>query len=340
MRTIYPESSPSKDVLLLKNILHIHGNLVTIDNVYDSATINLIKEFQTQNGLVVDGVVGSNTWEKLIDSKIRFNVKDSISYLPKSEYLVEWSLKDTIFLHHTVGGYQADKTISYWLNDGQSKPWRVGTAYVISGQSRKGDKSYDGEIHSAFRPYHFAHHLGLKKIHNNTSSEDNYQLNKKSIGVELCSFGPLKKVNGKYFSVEYPEKDFLEDQVCDLGYKWRGYQYFHKYSQKQLDSLEELILNISIIFNIKIDDNVYDKNWFDLKYNSLKGIPGIWTHSNVRYDKTDCYPDLDLINMLNGLHFKSKTFKPTYSLEKDLSPKSFVPLDGTENYCKDLNDSL
>lgn len=34
---------------------------------------------------------------------------------------------------------------------------------------------------------------------------------------------------------------------------------------------------------------------------ALNGVPGIWNHSNVRIDKTDCSPQRILIDMLNTL---------------------------------------
>ena len=40
--------------------------LGTIDNVFGSQTENAVKTFQQENGLTVDGIVGPNTWSKLL----------------------------------------------------------------------------------------------------------------------------------------------------------------------------------------------------------------------------------------------------------------------------------
>ena len=40
---------------------------------------------------------------------------------------------------------------------------------------------------------------------------------------------------------------------------------------------------------------------FDVRMDALKGEKGIFSHSSYRKDKSDLYPDKDLIQMLNNL---------------------------------------
>jgi hypothetical protein len=42
-------------------------------------------------------------------------------------------------------------------------------------------------------------------------------------------------------------------------------------------------------------------NPFELNQNALDGYPGIWSHSNVRIDKSDVFPQPELINLLKSI---------------------------------------
>ena len=59
-------------------------------------------------------------------------------------------------------------------------------------------------------------------------------------------------------------------------------------------------------YEIPLEDRVYNRDWFDLKFDALNGVPGLWTHCNVREDKIDCYPQPELIDMLNTLYADAK----------------------------------
>lgn len=51
-----------KNVQLLQCYLNLYGEELSPDGVFGIATQNAVTAFQAQNGLVVDGVVGRNTW--------------------------------------------------------------------------------------------------------------------------------------------------------------------------------------------------------------------------------------------------------------------------------------
>lgn len=44
------------------------GYTINVDGIFGPATAGKVKDFQTANGLVVDGIVGPKTWEKLISN--------------------------------------------------------------------------------------------------------------------------------------------------------------------------------------------------------------------------------------------------------------------------------
>jgi hypothetical protein len=86
--------------------------------------------------------------------------------------------------------------------------------------------------------------------------------------------------------------------VVDLGYSFKGYRYWHKYTDKQIASLKFLIQDISKRHKIPITEVS-----FSFLQNVLKqvDIKGIFTHVNFRQDKWDCSPQPNLIKMLREL---------------------------------------
>lgn len=54
---------PSDEVRELQKLLH----LAVIDGVFGPKTLTAVKEFQRKNDLIDDGVVGSYTWQKLLE---------------------------------------------------------------------------------------------------------------------------------------------------------------------------------------------------------------------------------------------------------------------------------
>ena len=162
-----------------------------------------------------------------------------------------------------------------------------------------------------------------------------------SIGIEICNFGPLTKKGDDYIS--WAKTKMPKDQVFELATPWRGYRYFHKYTDKQLEATKRLILNLAFLYDIPLADIKYDIDWFDIKQDALNGKPGLWTHVNVRTDKTDCTPQPELIDMLNSLYEAQKTFMPEVSegvvAERSASVESmnFDPAE-IANYAMDLDD--
>lgn len=203
------------------------------------------------------------------------------------QYVREESKKTAIVFHHTAGNHRPDNQINFWDSDLLG---RIGTHYVIGGISSDGkDKTYDGDIFQAIDDKYYAFHLGIKGNLN--------RFDKQSIGIELCNYGYLvKSQNGKFYN--YVQKEVHPDQVVDLGYRWKGYQYWHKYTDAQIQSLKELLtmlLKVHEISKTKVD---FD---FHSELMNLQKITGIYTHVNFRKDKFDNSPQPNLIKMLNSL---------------------------------------
>jgi hypothetical protein len=159
--------------------------------------------------------------------------------LPEDEYFKNETKKTILVLHHTAGGHRPDWTISGWDKDKTSKneSIRIATSYVIGGKSlRDGNQDFDGKIYEAFEDKYWAHHIGMK-------TSNNANVNKHSIGIEVCNYGPLTLTkDGKFLT--YVNSVVPQSEVLDLGKPFRGYRYWHNYTQNQLESLEFLIKDI------------------------------------------------------------------------------------------------
>lgn len=54
------------DVVTLQHLLINKGYAMTADGIFGSGTETAVKDFQAKNGLTADGIVGANTWSKLV----------------------------------------------------------------------------------------------------------------------------------------------------------------------------------------------------------------------------------------------------------------------------------
>ncbi len=198
------------------------------------------------------------------------------NFLDDSQYFKEKQFKNQIVIHHTAGGGNASNVIHGW----NFNPERVGTAFVIDEH---------GLVFKAFEPEYWAYHLGLKSMSNS-------QLNKNSVAIEVCNWGQLILKDGKYLN--YVNKEVPSDQVIHIPNKFKGFEYFHKYNDAQIESLRKLLLELCAKFAI---NKVYNSDMWDISHNALSGVNGIYTHVSYRTDKADMVPQINLIEMLKNL---------------------------------------
>lgn len=271
------------------------------DGIFGAGTEKAVKDFQKNNGLTVDGIVGPKTLNLLManmDTDLSSIIKPSISldiedyYLPKKEYVNGKYKNEYIFLHHTAGSDTPKQVVDSWSKDSLG---RVATEFVIGGQNcSNGRNIYDGKIIRTYPEGNQAYHLGA------TGSS---YMNIHSVGIEICNMGWVK--GGK----TYVNSTVRQDQIVTLSEPFRGYINWHKYSDKQLESLKNLLLYISKRDNIDLHKGLYQ--WiklegptkaFDFHQSAYEGkVKGLLTHANVRRDKFDCSPQQNLVDMILSL---------------------------------------
>lgn len=86
MKTLKYRSS-GNDVYVLQELLVLLGYDIDVTSYFDMKTHNAILDFQQKNNLVVDGIVGTKSWAKLLEKP-----KNIITYNDK--FLSEKDLKD------------------------------------------------------------------------------------------------------------------------------------------------------------------------------------------------------------------------------------------------------
>jgi len=282
--------SKGEDVKKLQEYLDLK-----VDGEFGPMTERAVKDFQRKHIISVDGVVGKKTWEAMgyVSTDLSENKNQAKGleikqhFLPIGEYKSQKTKKEWVFLHHTAGWENPIKTIDAWAND---KRGPIATEFVLGGQNiRTCDKTYDGVMVQAFPTGHYAWHLG-------TGSN---KLHSCSVGLEVCNFGQLK--DGK----TYVGTVAHQAQIVKLAKPFRGHQFWHKYSDLQITGIKDWLLFIADRDDIDIRKGLVELihkkgadafDHFDLSL--VEKTRGLWTHTNVRKDKVDMFPQPELIDML------------------------------------------
>ena len=290
---VLKKGSKGESVRTLQEFLKI-----TVDGDFGSKTENAVKAYQKKTGLTVDGVVGKNTWivmgilntDNAENGEIQSALEILKYHIPKGTYFEGPVKKQWIFLHHTAGWDNPYQVADMWARDNRGN---VATEFILGGQSVKnGSTKYDGELIQCFPDGGYGWHTGT----------GNSVMHRNSIGIEVCCMGQI--INGKTY-VNTPADP---SQVVKLAKPFRGYQYWHRYSDEQIRVLKNWILYCSNKYNI--DPRVGLVEWvkekgadgFDvLDLNKANSTPGMYSHTNVMRGKVDMFPQQELIDMLLSL---------------------------------------
>lgn len=279
-----------------QKMLSAKGYDLIIDGQFGHRMQRSVNAFQKRSSLPVTGEIDDHTLDVLRMAQLSTHddrgVANPHSYpfavnqeqrLSPNQYIRQVNRKKQIFLHYTGGGPSARNLIEYWNTD---EP-QIATAYVIDRNT--------AAIYECFNPDWWSYHLGIKSTKG--------RFDRHSIGIEMCAYGPLEKKRGKFYawpknysSVVVPESD-----VHHLDRAFRGYSVFQSITDEQIQSLELLLLHLVDHYSIEVQPS-FDASWFDFDQSVIKNnLPGIWSHSSVREDKLDLYPDDRIVDMLNRI---------------------------------------
>lgn len=259
--------------------------------------INMISD-DIEPEVYTDINASENESECTTDQSETYNAFDIEEYLlPPNEYVSTDSPvtnRDYIFLHFTAGWDNPYKVIGDWRTDTRG---RIATHFVVGGINiANHSDTYDGKILRCIPWDRWAYHLG----------NVNAKMHKESFGIEICNFGQLTERNGKFFT--YTGREISKEYVSDLGFEFKGHRYWHKFTEKQLDSTRSLLILLSrngidlkkgLVERI---DKLGTQKAFEFSQDAMNGkIKGVLSHTNVSLRKTDVAPQPELIEMLKSL---------------------------------------
>ena len=290
---VYKLGSTGEQVKQIQKALGIR-----VDGIFGRGTESAVKKFQKENDLYVDGKVGEKTLAKLMDKfdtdmspviQTRTSLEIENYFLPKGEYVSGKYKNDYIVLHHTAGWDDPKPVVDGWSKDFLG---RVATEFVLGGQRTTDGRSiYDGKLIRSYPEGNQAYHIGkcgssYMALH--------------SVGIEMCNMGPIK--NGK----TYINTTVITSQTVTLQEPFRGYYTWHKYSDRQLQVLHNLLLYIANRDNIDLHKGLYQwiKNEgaaraFEFHQDAYDGkVKGIVTHANINKSKYDVSPQPNLVDMI------------------------------------------
>lgn len=270
---------------------------IKVDSDFGPQTETAVKAWQKANGLISDGIVGKNTWaamgilntDNAENSEVDHALKINQHYMPVGSYFAGPVPKKWIFLHHTAGWENPYQVADMWARDNRGN---VATEFILGGQSvRDGNTKFDGELIQCFPEGGYGWHTGT----------GNSVMHRNSVAIEVCNMGQI--VNGK----TYVNTVAKSDQVIKLAKPFRGFQYWHDYSDAQILTLKRWILFVAKKYNIDprigLVQHVKAKgaDGFDVIDVKAETTPGMYSHTNVLRGKVDMYPHPDLIDMLLSL---------------------------------------
>jgi hypothetical protein len=290
---VIKKGSKGESVRTLQDFLKI-----PVDGDFGPKTESAVKSYQKKNGLVVDGVVGPKTWAHMgilnTDNAENIEVIKALEikkhYMPVGTYFPGPVKKQWIFLHHTAGWENPYQVADMWARDNRGN---VATEFILGGQSvRNGDTKFDGELIQCFPEGGYGWHTGT----------GNSVMHRNSVAIEVCNMGQI--VNGKTY-VNTPADP---NQIVKLAKPFRGFQFWHKYSDAQIETLKQWILFVADKYDIdpRVGLVEYVKargaDGFDvLDLDRANKTPGMYSHTNIIRGKVDMFPQQELIDMLLSL---------------------------------------
>ncbi len=233
-------------------------------------------------------------------------------------FKTEVTAKTQIYLHHTVSG----QNIQAVLNDWSKRSDKVSTHYVTNN---------NGEAEQVFPDENWANQLGVDAEAFSANSIPYKNLNRTALGIELCSYGPLQfdVASDTFKSIAFPKNTIPKEEVVQPVDKnnnpisYDGVKFYQKYSNSQIENVKNIMLrwmekyNIPFIYNYKelfpsVHETLYGNldSYGGISKNALNNIKGVYTHNSVRIDKSDVFPQKELLDMLKSISTSQSGLTP------------------------------
>lgn len=284
-----------------------------VDGNFGQDTLVSVSNFQRDAGFKADGVVSLQTWSRLNNyEKVEIKeVKNEIPYdicyvtdnglklydskLGEEHFYKNKTKKTTIWIKSNLSSLSPNSYIGNWgkfyTRDKEGslleEELKNSTHYTIGGFS-KNDTKWDGKVIRNFEDKFWSYHSPFL----NTTK----RLNQATISIEICNLGPLLSINDLFYTRDGQLVD--DSEVVELDF--RGYKFWHRYTNQQIESLRKLLVYLIKKWDIDTSKNDINLNWFEY-HKKWESVGGLRTNSQISYEKIGIFPQDELIQMLNSL---------------------------------------
>lgn len=210
--------------------------------------------------------------------------------------------KTQIYLHHTAGWQNVQRVVN-----GFNKRTDHVATHIVSNNNGQAEQLFPDEA--------WAYHLGIKQATFTKVGAAYQNLNKISLGVEMCSIGPLKLRGDKYYcypndytTLFNPNKENAGkvERIVDKNGKpstYKGHSYCEGFTAAHRSKVGKIVREWKSKYGIPFTYN------FDVLFPAkgtvvkaaLLGTPGIYTHNSVKTTKLDIMPTAANIAWLKSL---------------------------------------
>lgn len=261
-----------------------------VGGIWTNANKIVMQKFQEKNNLETHGEIDYKSYhllfKEIYPTHKLWDEGDNVMM----EYAVQGEIeekhpKTSIVWHHTVSNSDPFAVYKYFMDK------NFATAFILGG---------NGLMVQCFKDFeHFGFHLNMRQSDKTISQAHERKMAAQTVAVEICNWGSLDLKNGKFFNTYGNE---VNVDVQDYGKRgFRGKQYYHKYTEAQLSELYRWTKSLLNRYNLKPTQKKADITWFDYNKNAVNFKEALFTHTNVRYDKSDLHPQPELLTVINEL---------------------------------------
>lgn len=238
---------------------------ITVDGKFGKMTQTAVNAWKENCFLPADGVVHEKEFKYIIND---FNMEHLL--LSENQYMKTPTRKRGLCVHHTAGWVldKTGKTNKSFFWGWQETSQKVGTHFSIA---------HDGTLFVHLDPKYWIYHLGLQGTRG---------------FVDMSTFGVELLNEGKVFKGQHGEWRYwagkVNREITPIKKVWRGGEFWAPYSNAQIDKLAQLTAFLIDFFGVP---NTFVPSHLEFYTEYAKGgFNGIYSHSNVRADKTDVSP--------------------------------------------------